>query len=262
MDETELKPIIPFDQLDKFTFVKVITVESNLDTKGIQGFDISYWLLKLRANIQSINSSITEKTSTHRIYTSITILYTINPDLMDEEAWLLFLQENPTFLRGKCKISQNMYEREKNDCIKTLKEFYPELKNTLEKYKKEEILKEQASFVKKCKEFIWDACKTNPQLSQVGNLFDWHNLNFTAEDEVIELCKGIEDLEATLKDIGERYPLEREEGKMAFCFFDKLYQIGVISKDQFVNLLVIIHPLADTAKKMGLPPEEIIDMCC
>lgn len=127
MDETELKPIIPFDQLDKFTFVKLITTTTSLQSK-VAHFDISEWILKLKATIKNITSSTCMRDANNVIYTNITILYTINPNLMDEEAWLLFLQENPTFLRGKCKTSQNMYECEKNNCIRTLKEFYPELK--------------------------------------------------------------------------------------------------------------------------------------
>ena len=127
MDETELKPIIPFDQLDKFTFVKVITTRTSLQSK-VAHYDISEWILKLKATIKNISSSTCMQDANNIIYTNITILYTINPNLMDEEAWLLFLQENPTFLRGKCKTPQNMYEREKYECIETLKEFYPELK--------------------------------------------------------------------------------------------------------------------------------------
>ena len=127
MDEAELTPIIPFEQLDKFTFVKLITTTTSLQSK-VAHFDISEWILKLKATIKNITSSTCMRDANNIIYTNITILYTINPKLMDEEAWILFLQENPTFLRGKCKTPQNVYEREKYECIETLKEFYPELK--------------------------------------------------------------------------------------------------------------------------------------
>ena len=40
--------IIPFDQLDKFTFVKIVTGQSSHVSKSVN-FDISDWILKLKA---------------------------------------------------------------------------------------------------------------------------------------------------------------------------------------------------------------------